>query len=120
MPTLAQLALMARLNQAARGVEITVTPPAGSVNPPGGVPVETTGIWHVPLKEAMPTGQDRQRLEPRRVMEIPINAALPLVPRGSTVEGIDRDGAAVRTFRCEGLDRPGDPLRTYVVLVPVS
>lgn len=111
MPTLAQQALMQRVNLAAHGVAITVTPPAGA-------PVNTTGIWHSPQAEAQPYGTDLRRRDPRRVMEIPRDATLDDVPRGSIVLAVDVDGGLVKTWRADGCERPDDPLRTYVILVP--
>lgn len=102
---------MQRLNLAAHGVAISVTRP-------GDVPVETTGIWHAPLGEAQPFGTDLRRRDPRRVMEIPRDATLDDVPRGSVISAADRDGGAATTWRADGLERSDDPLRTYVILVP--
>ena len=111
MPTLAQQALMQRLNLAPPAVAIPVTRP-------GQDPVETTGIWHVPLAEAPPFGTDFTRREPRRVLEVPRDDTLDDVPRGSVIVAADRDGAAATTWRADGLDRTDDPLRTYVIVVP--
>lgn len=117
MPTLAQLALMQKVNQAAHGVSITVTPPGGSA-------VTTTGIWHDPLIDTQPLGSDFRRRDPRRVMEIPLTDTLTDVPRGSTVVAADRDGGSAKTWRADGLapalgiGRFTGPLRCYVILVP--
>ena len=112
MPTLAQQALMQRLNLAAHGTPITVTRP-------GGLPIQTTGIWHVPIADPQAFGTDFRRREPRRVMEIPRDDTLDDVPRGSVIVAVDRDGGgAAKTWRADGLERTDDPLRTYVLLVP--
>lgn len=111
MPTLAQRAVMAQLNQAAHGVSITVTPPFAAA-------VTTTGIWHEPRDEPQPYGTDFRRLEPRRILEIPRTDTLSDVPRGSVITAVDRDGGAAKTWRADGLDRPTDPLRMFVLVVP--
>lgn len=111
MPTLAQQALMQRLNLGAHGVAITVTVPNGT-------PVATLGIWHQPLGEAQPVGTDFRRREPRRVLEIPRTATLEAVPRGSVITAPDRDGGATKTWTADGLERSDDPLRCYVIVVP--
>lgn len=102
---------MQRLNLAAHGVAITVTPPSGA-------PVATTGIWHAELVDAQPYGSDLRRKDPRRVMEIPLNGTLTTVPRGSVIVAADKDGAAARHWRVDALERNDDPLRTYVIVVP--
>jgi hypothetical protein len=109
MPTLAQRALMARLNQAAHGVDITVTPP-------GLAAVTTTGIWHEPLDDPQPYGTNYRKTEPRRVMEIPRSSTLNDIPDGSIVRAVDVDGGSAKNWKVEGLDRPNDPLRIFVRL----
>ena len=111
MPSLAQQALMQRLNLAAHGVPITVTRPGATLTP-------TTGIWHAPLTEPQAFGTDFRRRDPRRVMEIPRDATLDDVPRGSVIVAVDRDGGIAKTWRADGLERSDDPLRMYVILVP--
>lgn len=111
MPTLAQLALIQKVNLAAHGIPVTVTPPGGSA-------VATTGIWHVPLEEQQPYGTDFQRREPRRLMELPRTDSLTAVPRGSIIAAADVDGGATKNWRADGLQRDDDPLRMFMILVP--
>lgn len=110
MPTLAQRALMSRHNQAAHGVNITVTPPGLDA-------VTTTGIWHEPNDEGQPVGADYRRSEPRRLMEIPRSTDLADVPKASVIAAVDVEDGDEKTWRVEGYYRPSDPLRVFVTLI---
>lgn len=95
------------------GVAITVTRPSPSTGS-----VATTGIWISPLVEVRPFGTELQRRDPRQVLAVLRTAALPELPRGTTILAPDQAGAAVRTWRVDGYDRVEvDELR--VILVPV-
>lgn len=73
------------------GVPATVTRPF-----PDETPVTTTAVWlPPPPEEAQPVGTDFRRREPRRLLALPRDAALPSMPRGTVISAPeDPDGAA--------------------------
>lgn len=114
MPTLAQIALVQRLNLAVHGVALTMT------FPDGGASVPAVGIWHPALDDGQPFGTDFSRRDPRRLLEVALTSTVPGVPRGTTIRAQERDGGATHTYIADGLAQPDDPLRAYVIVRLVS
>lgn len=100
------------------GVDLTITVPGGS-------PVVRShgaglgGIWIQHPDEALPVGRDFQRREPRRLMAIPLDAALPDVPRGSVIVAAPRGSTTPRSWRVDNVDRfeAADQIRVIVTSV---
>lgn len=106
---------------AAFGVPAVITRPA-----PNDTPVTTTGIWMSTLpganfssgtdNERRPFGTDFQKFDPRRVISVPRTAALPNVPRGSTVLAAEMAGAAATVWKVDGYEHAeADHFRLFVV-----
>ena len=105
-------ALAQTVAMATHGVSAIVTIPSGS-------PVSTRGIWIQHPDETMPFGHDFQRREPRRILEVPINTALPDIPRGSLIVAAPRGTTTVRTWRVDNVDL-ADADRLRLIVVPVN
>lgn len=95
--------LVLGLNQAAHGVDATVTRPA-----PDNAPIATKVIWVLePVGDGQPFGTDFRRGDPRRVLAI-VKADVPTLPRGTVVLAPDVDGGTVHTWLVDGIDRALD------------
>lgn len=105
--------LVLELNQAAHGVDATVTRPA-----PDNAPIATTGIWvTAPLDEQQPHGTDLYRREPRRVMVL-TRSTVPTLPRGTSVIAPERQGGANKNWVVDEVERAeGDHFRAILKLV---
>lgn len=87
------------LTTSAFGVAATVTRPA-----PDNTPIVTRGIWvTTALDETQPYGTDFKRRDPRRVFAVS-KAAVPTLPRGTTVVAPLPEGGADHTWRVDGYD----------------
>lgn len=96
---------------AAFGLAITVTRPSPDVDP-----VSTSGIWSSPASEPQPYGAEFNRVDPRRVMSIPVSATLQAIPPGSIVVAPEYEGGPLLTWLVgEKVDpnRP-DEMRVYL------
>ena len=90
------------------GLPATVTRPS-----PDTTPIVTTGVWipeletgtgHAKFTEPQPYGSDFRKREGRRVMCFP-RAAVPTLPRGTTVVAAEEAGQAAKTWSVDGLER---------------
>jgi hypothetical protein len=91
------------------GVDATVTVPSGA-------PVQTRVVWVNVATEQMPYGRDFQARDPRRVLVIS-RAAVPLVPRGTTIAAPEYAGATVRTWTVDNVERM-DADEARVIVAP--
>ena len=97
------------------GVVATVQRPA-----PDDTVISTRGIWiTAPLEETRPYGTDFQRREPRRVFALP-RAAVPTLPRGSTIVAAEYPGGAIKVWRVDGLDPSNVPEQWRAIVVEAS
>jgi hypothetical protein len=87
----------------AYGLPAVVTRPA-----PDNAPISTSGFWLLEQDDALPVGSDIGRREPRRLLVLP-RAAVPTLPRGTTVAIAEVEGGATKTFRVERLARATEP-----------
>lgn len=110
MPTLAQQALMQRLNLSAHGVAITVTVPNGT-------PVATSGIWHQPQPDTQPGAPDVHKLESRQVLEIPRDGTVADLPRGTVIAAQATASGGILQWRVVGFERRLVD-RWYVIVTP--
>lgn len=111
MPTLAQRALMTRLNHLAHGVAITLTTAYGS-------PVTTTGIWHEDGADAAPVGAELQMSGRRpRVMAIRQSAFAGAKKQGAVIQAQDAESGAVKTWIVDGTIRE-DAEQVWVQVIP--
>jgi len=83
---------------AAFGVPATITPNDLTD------PIVTTGIWSSPAVEPDPYGQERAKLDPRRVLTIP-RSAIEEIPRATSIEAAEYDGGPVLSWKVDGFDR---------------
>jgi hypothetical protein len=105
--------LVLELNQAAHGVNATVTRPA-----PDNAPIATKGIWRVaPLDERQPYGTDFHNRVPRRVFVLS-RSDVPTLPRGTVVVAPEVMGGADKTWKVDGLEpTEGDYFLAVMLLV---
>jgi|SRR5581483_6620608 len=113
MPTLAQRALMLKVNLAAHGIAITVTRPGEPV-------VAATGIWHVAKRDDQPYGTDFQNIGARRVMTIARSGTVPNAPRGTVITAADIDGGVTKSWRVDGYDAPAEADYMRLILVETT
>ena len=109
LDALEALALQATFDIA--GVPATVTLP-------GGQPIATSAIWLDPVLVDVPSSSDLQRREQRRVVAL-MKADVATAPRGTRIDGAEREGGPVQSWR---VDEPEayDPVHLRVVVVPWS
>jgi hypothetical protein len=88
--------LVLDLNLLAHGVAAIVTRPA-----PNNTPINTTGIWGLPLEEGPPYGAAIKRREPRRVFYIP-REDVPTLPNGTTVQAPESTGGTPVNWKVDG------------------
>lgn len=105
-------ALAQTVAMSVHGVDAIVTIPSGS-------PVSTRGIWIQHPDETLPVGRDFQRREPRRILEISLDADLPDVPRGSLIVAAQRGTTTVRTWKVENVDL-AEADRQRLIVAPVA
>lgn len=74
------------------------------VTPPGGPAVETRAIWLPPDTAQVPSGGDLRRVEPKRVLALPL-VGLPEVPRGAVVTLPEFDGAESSDWKVDAAAR---------------
>jgi hypothetical protein len=95
------------------GVPVTVTRPA-----PDDDPIQTTGVWVLPITEDVPLGTEFQRKERRRILALDRDE-VPTVPRGTVIVAAERAGDDAQTWRVDGLEfADADHHRVRVVLEP--
>jgi hypothetical protein len=98
----------------AHGVPVTVTRPA-----PDDDPIETHGIWIVPITESAPLG-GFGRQEPRRILALRRDQ-VPTVPKGTVIVGPPKADADPVGWRVDGIDRiEADHVRVIVVEDPTA
>lgn len=98
-----------RVNFDVAGVPATVTLADGTV-------IATSVIWLEPILFDVPSTNDLQRREVRRVVAL-IKADVPTAPRGTRIDGAEREGGTVRSWRVDEPDA-SDPNHMRVVVVP--
>jgi hypothetical protein len=98
---------------AAFGIPVVVTRPE-----PGSQPVSTTGIWIVPLIEDRPIATDLSRREPRRVLAIPRNSAVPEMVRSTVINAAEYAGGTAQNWRVDGIEQPIEVDCIRVIVVP--
>jgi hypothetical protein len=78
-------------------------------------------VWlERPLDEQRPLGQDRQRLDPRKVLGIMRSTALSSLPRGTVILSTELEGGAVKAWRVDGYAASVEPDLLRVILVPTT
>ncbi len=96
-------ALVLQTNLAVHGLPVVVTRPA-----PDDTPINTSGIWLSPLAEPDPFGQQRTRVQPRKVLVLP-RADVNDAPRGTLISAPETAGGTAVTWQVDGLSDPVDP-----------
>lgn len=91
------------------GVPAVVTLPDYTV-------IHTSAIWLEPILLDVPTGNDLQRREVRRVVAL-TKTDVPAVPRGTRLTGAEREGGPVQDWKVDEIDA-SDPVHVRVILVP--
>lgn len=81
------------------GVPVTVRRPA-----PSATPIDTSGVWVMPVSEDLPPTMSVQRVSSKRVLWLP-KADVPTVPRGTTIDAPISLGAPVQAWVVDGLNR---------------
>ena len=102
-------ALVLEVNVAAHGMAVTVTVP-------GGVAVETDGIWMTPETEDVPVGMEFRRREGRYVLVL-LRADVPSVPRKTIVVGAPAGMDQTLRWMVDSTAKVESD-RVYVVVVP--
>jgi hypothetical protein len=104
-------ALVLNINRDLYGVDVTVTVP-------GGVAVETRGIWATPEIEAFPSSADLRRRGAVLVMVLGRDH-VPAAPRGTVVLAPPPQGGEPASWRVDGIEREAaDHWRVYLVPGP--
>jgi hypothetical protein len=88
------------------------------VTPPGEEAIETTAIWLSPVAEDVPSGQDLQRREMRRVLALD-RAMVPTVSRGTIIVAAEKASDLTQTWRVDEVDLK-DPDHVRVRVIPVG
>lgn len=91
------------------GVPATVTLPDSTV-------IQTSAIWLEQILFDVPINGDLQRREVRRVVALH-KADVPVAPRGTRIDGAERDGGPVLAWRVDEAEL-ADPDHTRVIVVP--
>ena len=100
------------------GVPATVTRPA-----PNDTPIATRAIWVTPgftrpFADAYPDAVAVRRLEPERVLAVPLDE-VPELPRGTVIAAPERRGGPVRTWSVDSVEyADSDHRRVFVTRVP--
>lgn len=85
------------------GVSATVTRPF-----PDETPVATTAAWVPAPAEGQPYGTDLRKIDGRRVLALPRDAALPTLPRGSLIAAPEQADGEMLTWRIDEHLAPSD------------
>jgi hypothetical protein len=97
----------------ALGVPVTVTRPA-----PDNDPIETSGIWIMPLAGERPPMAEISRQESEHLMALD-RAVVPAAPRGTRIAAPRRLGGPIECWRVDGPEHvDADHLRVYLVPDP--
>lgn len=84
----------------------------------GGQPIVTSAIWLEPILIDAPASTDLQRRNVRRVVALR-KADVPTAPRGTRIDGAEREGGPVLSWRVDEADA-ADPVHMRVIVVPWS
>lgn len=85
------------------GLPAVVTRPA-----PDNTPIQVTGFWTSPLVESDAFGQQRARVQPRKVFVI-ARAQINDVPRGTFIDAAEYQGGPIVTWQVDGLNDAAEP-----------
>jgi hypothetical protein len=84
----------------------------------GGQPIVTAAIWLEPILIDAPISNDLQRRDVRRVVALR-KADVPTAPRGTRIDGAERVGGPVLSWRVDESEA-ADPVHMRVIVVPWS
>lgn len=89
-----------------------------TVTPPGGAPVNATGVWITLQTSFLPGPLEAQVAEARKILALR-GDLLPEIPRGTVIEIAERAGLALRRWRVDGWAQV-DEQDLRVVVLPIE